>query len=298
MSRPRLGFIGLGIMGRPMVRNLLKAGYEVTVWNRSEPGVHVCVEAGAQRGSSPADVASKVDVVLTCVTDSPDVRHVYLGERGVIESARPGLTAIDHSTISPSVTREVAAELGKKGVKMLDAPISGGEKGAIEGTLSIMVGGPEETFNEALPVLQAMGKRITRIGDNGMGQVVKLCNQIVGALNNLAVCEGLILAAKAGADVNRMVEAVAAGAAGSWAMSNLAPKVLARDFKPGFMVKLQQKDLRLVLEAAKELKLSLPGTALVNQLFQSVEGEGLGGEGIQALVKALEKLSHVEVRGS
>jgi 3-hydroxyisobutyrate dehydrogenase len=298
MSKPRLGFIGLGIMGRPMVKNLLKASYEVTVWNRSEPGIKASIEAGAKRGSSPADVASKVDVVLTCVTDSPDVKQVYLGEKGVIESARPGMIAIDHSTISPSVAREVAAELGRKGVRMLDAPISGGEIGAIQGTLSIMVGGPEETFGECRPILEAMGKRITYIGPSGLGQTVKLCNQIIGALTNLAMCEGLILAAKAGADMNKMVEAVSAGAAGSWALSNLAPKILKRDFKPGFMIRLQQKDLRLVLEAAKELKLSLPGTALVNQLFQSVEGEGLGDEGIQGLVKALEKLSLVEVKGS
>jgi len=298
MSKPRLGFIGLGIMGRPMVKNLLKASYEVTVWNRSEPGIKASIEAGAKRGSSPADVASKVDVVLTCVTDSPDVKQVYLGDKGVIESARPGMIAIDHSTISPSVAREVAAELGRKGVRMLDAPISGGEIGAIQGTLSIMVGGPEETFGECRPILEAMGKRITYIGPSGLGQTVKLCNQIIGALNNLAMCEGLILAAKAGADMNKMVEAVSAGAAGSWALSNLAPKILKRDFKPGFMIRLQQKDLRLVLEAAKELKLSLPGAALVNQLFQSVEGEGLGDEGIQGLVKALEKLSLVEVKGS
>jgi len=298
MSKPRLGFIGLGIMGRPMVKNLLKAGYRVTVWNRSEPGIKACVEAGAERGISPADVAAKSDVVISCVTDSPDVKQVYLGEKGVVESARPGMIAIDMSTISPSVAREVAGVLGAKGVKMLDAPVSGGEKGAIEGALSIMVGGPEETFNECLPILEAMGKRITHIGANGMGQIVKLCNQVVGALNNLAMCEGLILAAKAGADVNKMVEAVSAGAAGSWAMTNLAPKILKRDFAPGFMIKLHQKDLRLVLEAAKELKTSLPGTALVNQLMQSVESSGLGDEGIQSLVKALEALSHTEVRGA
>jgi len=281
-----------------MVSNLLKAGYEVTVWNRSEPKIARCVEAGARRGLSPADVAARVDVVLSCVTDSPDVRQVYLGAKGIIESARPGLVTIDHSTISPTVAREVAAELGKKGVKMLDAPVSGGEIGAIEGTLSIMVGGDEETFNAARPILEAMGKRITYIGASGLGQTVKLCNQVIGALNNLAMCEGLILAAKAGADMNRMVEAVSAGAAGSWAMSNLAPRILRRDFKPGFMVKLQQKDLRLVLEAARELKISLPGTALVNQLFQSIEADGRGEEGIQALVKALESLGQVEAKGS
>jgi len=298
MPKPRLGFIGLGIMGRPMVRNLLKAGYDVAVWNRSEPGITASVEAGAKRGTSPADVAAKVEVVLSCVTDSPDVRKVYLGEHGVIESARQGLVAIDHSTISPAVTREVAAALAAKGVTMLDAPVSGGEIGAIKGTLSIMVGGSEETFIACRPILEAMGKRITYIGGNGLGQVVKLCNQIVGALNNLAMCEGLMLAAKAGASLEKTVEAISGGAANSWAMENLAPKVLKRDFAPGFMVRLQQKDLRLVLESARELKISLPGTALVNQLFQSIEARGLGDEGIQALAKSLEMLSNVEARGS
>ncbi len=297
MSKPRLGFIGLGIMGRPMVRNLLKAGYEVTVWNRSEPGIAACVKEGAQKAASPADVTSRCDIVLSCVTDSPDVRQVYLGPNGVIDTIRPGMIAIDMSTISPAVAREVASALEAKGAKMLDAPVSGGEKGAIEATLSIMVGGDAETVATATPILQALGKRIIHIGPNGMGQTVKLCNQIVGALNDLAMCEGLILAAKSGADVSKMVDAVSAGAAGSWAMSNLAPKILKRDFSPGFMVKLQQKDLRLVLDTAKELQIALPGTALVNQLFQSLEGKGCGDEGIQALVKALEQMDGAEVRG-
>lgn len=297
MANPALGFIGLGIMGRPMVRNLLKAGYRVTVWNRSERGIRACVEMGAERGASPADVTSKCDVVLSCVTDSPDVKKVYLGENGVLETIRAGMIAIDMSTVSPAVAREVATALAARGARMLDAPVSGGEKGAIEGTLSIMVGGDADAVAQATPILEAMGKRIIHIGPNGMGQTVKLCNQIVGALNDLAMCEGLILAAKSGADVAKMVDAVSAGAAGSWAMTNLAPKILKRDFSPGFMVKLQQKDLRLVLETAKELQIALPGTALVNQLFQGVEGKGCGDEGIQALVKALESLDGVEVKG-
>jgi 3-hydroxyisobutyrate dehydrogenase len=242
-------------------------------------------------------VTAKSDVVLTCVTDSPDVQRVYLGKGGILEAIRSGMIAIDMSTISPAVAREVATALETKGARLLDAPVSGGERGAIEATLSIMVGGDAEALAEVTPILEALGKRIIHIGPNGMGQTVKLCNQIVGALNDLAMCEGLILAAKAGADVSKMVDAVSAGAAGSWAMSNLAPKVLKRDFSPGFMVKLQQKDLRLVLETAKELKISLPGTALVNQLFQSVEGRGGGDEGIQALVKSLEHLDDVKVNG-
>jgi 3-hydroxyisobutyrate dehydrogenase len=297
MSKPNLGFIGLGIMGRPMVKNLLKADYSVTVWNRSEPGILECVDAGAQRGDSPSDVAAKSDIVISCVTDSPDVEMVYLGENGVIESARDGMIAIDMSTISPSVARDVATALGEKGAIMLDAPVSGGDKGAIEGTLSIMVGGPEETFNEMLPVFEAMGKRITYIGPSGDGQVTKLCNQIAGAVNILAMSEALVLAAKSGANVAKVLEAISAGAAGSWMLTNLGPKILERDFDPGFMVRLQQKDLRLVLDAAKELKMSVPGTALVNQLFQAVEAHGLGDDGTQSLVKALEGLALVEVNG-
>jgi 3-hydroxyisobutyrate dehydrogenase len=297
MSKPNLGFIGLGIMGRPMVKNLLKAGYSVTVWNRSEPGILECVDAGAQRGDSPSDVAAKSDVVISCVTDSPDVEKVYLGENGVIESAREGMVAIDMSTISPSVARDVATALGDKGASMLDAPVSGGDKGAIEGTLSIMVGGPEDTFTEMMPVFEAMGKRITYIGPSGTGQTTKLCNQIAGAVNILAMSEALVLAAKSGANVTKVLEAISAGAAGSWMLNNLGPKILERDFDPGFMVRLQQKDLRLVLDAAKELKMSVPGTALVNQLFQAVEAKGCGENGTQSLVKALESLADTEVTG-
>ena len=298
MSKPKLGFVGLGIMGRPMVKNLLKAGYEVVVWNRSEPGIQDTVGAGATRAESPADVAAKSDVVLSCVTDSPDVERVYLGENGVIESLREGMICIDHSTISPTVARQVADTLAAKGVRMLDAPISGGEIGAIEARLSIMVGGDEGAFTECTPIFEAMGQRITYIGASGAGQTTKLCNQIAGALTNLAACEALLLAAKSGVNMEAMLEAISGGAAGSWVLDNLAPKVLKRDFDPGFMIRLQQKDLRLVMEAAKELKLALPGISMVNQLFQAVEARGLEDEGVQALVKSLEWLNDVEAEGA
>lgn len=298
MSRPRLGFIGLGIMGRPMTKNLLQAGYEVTVWNRSEPGIADVEKAGAKRASSPADVASKVDVVLSCVTDSPDVEQVYLGENGVIEKIREGMVCIDHSTISPTVAQHVAVKLGEKGAQMLDAPVSGGEIGAIEARLSIMVGGDEATFESAKPILEAMGKRITYIGSSGSGQTTKLCNQIAGALNNLAAVEAMILAAKSGVNLERMLEAISGGAAGSWALDNLAPKALKRNFDPGFMIKLQQKDMRLVIDAAQNVKAALPGSVLVNQLFQAVESRGHGDEGVQALVKSLEWLNDTEVKAS
>ena len=298
MSKPKLGFVGLGIMGRPMVKNLLEAGYEVVVWNRSEPGIQDTVGAGATRAESPADVAAKSDVVLSCVTDSPDVERVYLGENGVIESLREGMICIDHSTISPTVARQVADTLAAKGVRMLDAPISGGEIGAIEARLSIMVGGDDGAFTECTPIFEAMGQRITYIGASGAGQTTKLCNQIAGALTNLAACEALLLAAKSGVNMEAMLEAISGGAAGSWVLDNLAPKVLKRDFDPGFMIRLQQKDLRLVMEAAKELKLALPGISMVNQLFQAVEARGLEDEGVQALVKSLEWLNDVEAEGA
>jgi 3-hydroxyisobutyrate dehydrogenase len=291
----RVGFIGLGIMGRPMARNLLKAGYPLTVWNRSRPGIEELVREGAAEASCPREVAERSDVVITMVSDSADVEQVALGPSGIIEAGRPGLVMIDMSTISPAVTRRIAARLGEAGVEMLDAPVSGGEPGAINATLSIMVGGPEATFERCRPIFQAMGRTIVHCGPSGSGQTVKLCNQIAAALNNLAMCEALMFAAKMGVDPRKMVEAVSAGAATSWAIQNLAPKVLARDFRPGFKVAHQQKDLRLVLEAADEQHLPLPGAALAHQLFAAIEADGLGGEGVQALAKALEKLAGVQV---
>jgi len=292
----RIGFIGLGIMGKPMARNLLKAGYPLTVWNRSQPAIEELVGDGASPGSSPEDVAHQSDVIITIVTDSPDVEKVALGPKGIIEGGRPGLVHIDMSTISPAVTRRIASRLAEKGVEMLDAPVSGGDTGAQAGTLSIMVGGKEETFQRCRPIFEVLGRTIVHCGPNGAGQTVKLCNQIVVALNNLAMCEALVFATKAGVDTRRMLEAVGAGAASSWALLNLAPRVLARDFRPGFKVAHQQKDLRLALETAEQQAVPLPGTSLVHQLFAAIEAEGLGAEGTQALVKALEKLASVEVR--
>ena len=292
----RIGFIGLGIMGKPMARNLLKAGYPLTVWNRSQPAIEELVGDGASPGSSPEDVAHQSDVIITIVTDSPDVEKVALGPKGIIEGGRPGLVHIDMSTISPAVTRRIASRLAEKGVEMLDAPVSGGDTGAQAGTLSIMVGGKEETFQRCRPIFEVLGRTIVHCGPSGAGQTVKLCNQIVVALNNLAMCEALVFATKAGVDTRRMLEAVGAGAASSWALLNLAPRVLARDFRPGFKVAHQQKDLRLALETAEQQAVPLPGTSLVHQLFAAIEAEGLGAEGTQALVKALEKLAGVEVR--
>jgi len=289
MDKPRIGFIGLGIMGRPMCANLLKAGYSLTVWNRSQPGIDTVVGYGAEAGASPADVAAKSDVIITMVTDSPDVELVVLGADGVLEGVEPGSVVIDMSTISPSVTRRVAERLGEKSVEMLDAPVSGGDVGAQKGTLSIMVGGKAEVFDRCLPVFQAMGKNIVHIGPNGAGQTTKLCNQVAVAINMLAGCEAIMLAAKSGIDPKKMLDAISAGAAGSWMLSNLAPRIVNGDFAPGFMIRLAQKDLRLVLESANELQLPLPGTALMNQVWRAVEAEGGGDLGTQAAIKALEK---------
>lgn len=294
----RVGFIGLGIMGAPMSKNLIKAGYPLTVYNRSKrSAVDELVSLGATAEMSPKEVAQKSDVVITIVTDSPDVDAVILGPNGVIEGARSGMTVIDMSTISPKVTRNIAAKLAEKGVDMLDAPVSGGDKGAIAGTLSIMVGGKKEVFDKYLPIFEAMGKKIVHVGDHGMGQTVKLCNQIVGGLNILSMCEGLIFGAKMGVDLEKMLEAVGAGAAGSWMISNLAPRVLKRDFEPGFMIDLQQKDLRIALSMAEELNIPLPATSLVHQLFAAIQADGRGSKGTQALINALEKLANIEIKG-
>ncbi|MBI1885127.1 MAG: NAD(P)-dependent oxidoreductase [Chloroflexi bacterium] len=280
-----IGFIGLGIMGRPMAKNLLRVGHRLVVWNRSRPGIEELAREGAQEGSGPANVAHRCDIVITMLPDSPDVEQVAVGPGGVTEGAHRGPVHIDMSTISPEVTRRVAERLAQAGVEMLDAPVSGGEPGAIAGTLSIMAGGRRETFERCLPVLEALGKKIVYCGGHGSGQTVKLCNQIVVALNNLAICEALAFCLKAGIQP----EAVGAGAGSSWAVLNLAPKVLDGDFRPGFKVAHQLKDLRLALETAEGLGASLAGTSLVHRLFAGLEEEGLGGEGTQALFKAVRK---------
>ncbi len=296
MTETKVGLIGLGIMGKPMARNLIKAGFPVTVFNRTKQRAQDLKKLGAHIASSPRVLAAESEIVITIVSDSPDVRSVILGTDGVIEGIRAGSIVIDMSTISPHVTREIAETLRSKGVEMLDAPVSGGEKGAIEGTLSIMVGGDAATLERARPVLLAMGKTVTHIGSNGMGQVCKLANQIAVGLHNLSISEALIFAMKSGADPEKVMVALQGGAANSWAFQVLAPKIIKRDFSPGFMVKLQQKDLRLVLDAAHELHLPLPGTALTHQLYQAVETRGCGNEGNHALVKALETLAGTEIK--
>jgi 2-hydroxy-3-oxopropionate reductase len=287
----RIGFIGLGLMGGGMSMNLLRAGFPLTVWNRTPSKMKPLLDAGAKGAGSPREVAERSDVVVDIVTDSPDVEGVLLGPEGVIHGARPGTVVIDMSTISPSVTRRIAEELGKKGVRMLDAPVSGGDVGAREGTLSIMVGGEEEVYEECLPIFQAMGRTITHVGRNGMGQTVKLVNQILVGMNMLGVAEALMFAKKSGVDLEKCLAAVSGGAAGSWQLTNNGAKLLKGDLEPGFKVKDYIKDLRLIMEAAADAEMPLMGTSVVQQMFRSLDAEGLRQKGTQAVIRAVEKLA-------
>ena len=296
MANEPIGFIGLGIMGLAMARNLLKAGYPVVAYNRTSSKAEELAEDGATTAANPREVSEQASVIITMVTDSPDVEEVVLGQNGVLEGIQPNAVLIDMSTISPSVTRAIAGRVEERGGRMLDAPVSGGSWGAIEGTLSIMVGGDKSVFDRCLPVFQAMGKNIVHTGPNGMGQTTKLVNQILVAGTMNAVAEAMVFAASSGADLETTIEAVKGGAAGSWQLQNLGPRLIKGDFAPGFMVRLQQKDLRLILEGAREMQLSLPATALINQLFASLEASGNGDEGTQALVKVHERLAGVEAR--
>ncbi len=287
----RIGFIGLGIMGVPMVANLLRAGYVTTVWNRSQAGIDACATLGAAAARSPRAVAEASDVLITIVTDSADVQSVLVErEDAAIGGLAAGSVVIDMSTISPSVTRLLAAQLADRGVAMLDAPVSGGDTGAKAGTLSIMVGGDAAVLERCRPVLESMGSTITHCGPTGAGQTVKLCNQVAIAGALLGVCEALSLADKSGVDPERMLDAISAGAAGSWQLTNLGPKIADGDFAPGFMVKLMQKDLRLALEAGGDVQQPLPNTSLVRQLYYQLEASGLGDEGTQALARVVAGL--------
>ncbi len=295
-NEERVGFIGLGIMGRPMVANLIGSGIVPTVWNRSQAGVDACTELGALAAESPRAVAEASDVLVTIVTDSSDVEEVLVdgpdgdAERAAIGGLASGSVVVDMSTISPVVTRSIAAQLRARGVEMLDAPVSGGDTGAKAGTLSIMVGGEAEVLERCRPILEAMGRTITHCGPSGAGQTVKLCNQVAIAGALLGVCEALALAQKSGVDPQRMLAAISAGAAGSWQLSNLGPRIADRDFAPGFMIRLMQKDLRLALDAADEVLQPLPNTSLVHQLYYQLQAQGAGGDGTQALARVVEAL--------
>ncbi len=291
-----VGYVGLGIMGMGMARNLLKAGFPLSVWNRTASKAEALAAEGATARATPAEVAANSDIIVICVSDTPDVETVLLGDNGIIHGVKPGSLVIDCSTISPQATQAMAEKLAAKGVQMLDAPVSGGSEGAAKGTISIMVGGAAEDFERAMPVFKAMGKTITHVGGTGAGQTVKLVNQVLVVGNCLAMCEALLLAQAGGVDLKKTYDAISQGAAGSWMFTNRAPQIINRDWRPGFMVSLQQKDLRLVLEAADQLAVPLPGTSLIFNLYRTIENK-LGQEGNHALVKALEHLSGIEVGG-
>ncbi len=295
--KQKVGVVGLGIMGKPMAANLLKAGHEVMVFNRTEAKAQAFVkEFGGTMVTTPAEAAKASDVVITMVSDSPDVEAVILGPGGIASSGHSGLVVIDMSTISPGVTKRIAESLRKAGMEMLDAPVSGGEKGAIASAMTIMVGGKEEIFQSCLPIFNVLGKTVTHMGGTGAGQLTKLCNQIICSNNLLSICEGLVFASKAGLDVQKMISALSGGSAQSWMLTNQASKIVDHDFRPGFFVMHEQKDLRLVLETAREIGVSLPGTSLIQQLYNSVEMEDGGATRAHiSLVQALERLAGHEI---
>jgi 3-hydroxyisobutyrate dehydrogenase len=296
----RIGFIGMGIMGKPMARNLLGAGWQVTVHNRTLSKARELEAEGAKVAASPAECARGNDVVITMVTDSPDVEEVIFGARGgggAAEGAAKGTVIIDMSTISPAATRSIALRLKERGIDFLDAPVSGGDIGARKGTLTIMVGGEESVFERARKVFEPLGKRVTYMGPSGSGQATKACNQVLCALNLLGVCEALSLAHRSGLDLGRMHQVVTGGAANSWSLENLGKAIIQGNYDPGFMVKLIMKDLGIVLSTAKHLNLPLAGTALATQYFASNEAHGEGDLGTQAMFKVLERLGSFELGG-
>ena len=294
----RVGFVGTGIMGAPMARNAIKAGFAVTVTNRTLARAEPLAKDGATVVKTPREVAARSDIVVTMVPNTPDVEAAVFGPDGVAAGARDGQLLIDMSTISPALTREFAERAAKNRppFRTLDAPVSGGEPGAIEARLSIMIGGDAADVQRAMPLFSALGKTIVHIGDHGAGQACKLANQIAVALNNLGVSEALVFAASQGIDLEKTRQVIAGGAGSSWAMQNYAPKMLAGDFRPGFMVDLQQKDLRLVLDNAYVDHISLPGAALVHELYNALQRDGGGREGNLALIKVIEKLAGIEAR--
>jgi 2-hydroxy-3-oxopropionate reductase len=282
-------------MGKPMARNLIKAGYSLTVHNRSRGAVDELVRDGAKDGRTPRAVAEESDIIITMLPDSPDVQQVVTGPGGVLEGLRRGAALVDMSTISPMVTQELAKAVRAKGAEMLDAPVSGGEKGAIDATLSIMVGGPEETFARVKPIFEAMGKNIVHIGASGAGQVTKACNQIVVALTIQAVSEALTLAAKAGVDTGKVRQALLGGFAQSRILDVHGQRMLERNFKPGFRVRLHQKDLNIGLSTGKNLGVPLPATAIVQEAFTALQGLGRGDQDHSSLVTLLEDLAKTQV---
>jgi 2-hydroxy-3-oxopropionate reductase len=288
-----IGFIGLGIMGRPMAKNLRKAGFPLIVHNRSRAAVEDLVQSGAKAGPSPREVAAQSDILITVLPNSPDVEAVALGKDGIIEGARRGLIYIDMSTISPIVSQKVGQALAQRGVRMLDAPVSGGEKGAIDGALSIMVGGEASVFEGVRPIFEAMGKTITLLGPLGFGGFTKLANQIIVALNLTALGEALTLARKAGLDRELTLKALAGGLAGSRCLDQKTPNYVSGTYNPGFKIDLHFKDLGLIMESARALGVPLPTTAVVQELFSALRVKGRGGIDHSGVITLLEELAGI-----
>ena len=281
-------------MGGPMAGHLLAAGHPLTVHTRTRSRAADLLARGAVWADGPAEAARAADVVFVCVPDTPDVEAVVEGAGGVLSAARPGLVVVDHSTVSPSATRRLAAALAGRGAALLDAPVSGGDTGARNASLSIMVGGDEAAFRRVRPLLERMGKTITHCGPSGSGQLTKLVNQVLVSVTNLAVCEALVFAKRSGLDLHKTLAAIGGGAGASWQLANLGPRMIGGDFAPGFTIDLQLKDLRLVREAAREAGMDPGAVALVHRLFAEAQAQGRGSEGTQALIAAVES---VEARG-
>ena len=286
-----IGYIGLGLMGKSIARNIHKAGFPLVVHNRSRPAVEELIAEGARAASSPADVAAQVDIVFTNLPDSPDVEKVALGPAGILSGAHPGLIFVDNSTIKPATARHIAEVLGAQGVQCLDAPVSGGDIGARNATLAIMVGGPAEAIECVRPVLQAMGKTITHVGEAGAGQIAKAANQIMVAAQMVAMGELLIFAKKAGADPQKVVEAIKGGAAQCWTLDVKPPRLFTGNRLPGFKAHLQAKDLNIILETARQYGIPLPSAAVDAQLFNAMLEMGMGELDNSAVIGIIEKLA-------
>ncbi len=289
----KIGYIGLGLMGKSMARNILKSGFPLVVHNRSRAAVNELVKEGAQPASSPCEVAAQVDVVFTNLPNSSDVEQVVLGEHGIIEGAHAGLIFVDNSTIKPATSRKIAAVLDKKGIMSLDAPVSGGNIGAKEGTLSIMVGGPTDALEKVMPILKAIGKTITHIGDAGTGQIAKAANQLMVAAQMVALGELLILVQKSGAYPQKVVQAIRGGAAQCWTLDVKPPRLFSGNRQPGFKASLQAKDLNIVMETAREHGVPLPMTAMNAQLFNAMVSMGLGNLDNSAIISVIEELAGI-----
>ena len=294
----RIGWIGTGVMGSSMCSHLLTAGYHVTLHSRTRSKAQSLLDRGAQWAENPRAVTAQSDVLFTMVGFPRDVRQVYFGETGVLAGARPGIVLVDMTTTDPALTREIAEHATAKGCSAIDAPVSGGDVGARSAALSIMVGGDRKTVQAVMPLFERLGKKIVHQGGPGTGQQAKLCNQIVIAGTMVGVCESLLYGYKAGLDLNRMLDSIRSGAAACWTLDNLAPRILQRNFEPGFFVEHFIKDMGLALEESKRMGLVLPGLTLVHQLYQTVHTLGHGRCGTHALMLALEDLSKVHVNAS